>query len=150
MPKISKKASNTLSQIFCAAIFILLVIAVFTLPAIMNFFIEIFYKPAEYFLPTMIVLYLVLIPAFVADISLFLLLKNIKNERIFTPKSVTYLRTLSWCCMLAGLLFFILGFLYYMVFLIAFAAFFMGVILRVVKNVIEEATEIKSENDFTI
>ncbi len=150
MLKISKKASNTLSQIFCALIFILLCAALFLIPSIMNFFIEIFYKPAEYFIPTVVILYLVLIPAFIADISLFLILKNIKNDLIFTHKSVRYLRIISWCCMIAGLLFFILGFLYYMVFLISFAAFFRGVILRVVKKVIEEATEIKSENDFTV
>ena len=150
MLKISKKASNTLSQIFCIIIFVLLVVGAISLPAIMNFFIEVFYKPAEYFLPTVIILYFVLIPAFIADISLFLLLDNIKKDRIFSRESVAYLRTISWCCMAAGALFFVLGFYYYMVFLISFAALFMGVILRVVKNVIEEATEIKSENDFTI
>jgi len=150
MLKISKKASNTLSQIFCIVIFVLLTASVFALPSVMRFFIEIFYKPEEYFLPTVIILYFVLLPAFIADISLFLLLRNIKSEKIFTPESVAYLRTISWCCMAAGALFFVLGFYYYMIFLLAFAAFFMGVILRVVKNVIEEATEIKSENDFTI
>lgn len=150
MLKISKKASNTLSQIFCILIFVLLVVGAISLPSIMNFFIKVFYKPAEYFLPTVTILYFVLIPAFVAVISLFLLLDNIKKDKIFSRESVTYLRAISWCCMAAGALFFILGFYYYMVFLISFAAFFMGVILRVVKNVIEEATEIKSENDFTI
>jgi hypothetical protein len=33
---------------------------------------------------------------------------------------------------------------------IAFAALLLGLCLRVVKNVIEEATEIKRENDFTV
>ena len=148
--KNKQKSINTLSEIFCILIFVLLTVSVFALPSLMRFFIDIFEKPIEYFLPTVIILYFVLIPAFVAVISLFLLLRNIKNEKIFTRESVAFLRTISWCCMGAGAMFFVLGFYYYMVFLISFAAFFMGAILRVVKNVIEEATEIKSENDFTI
>ena len=46
--------------------------------------------------------------------------------------------------------FFALGFFLTSAFAVTFAAFFMGIILRVVKNVIEQATVIKSENDFTI
>ena len=34
--------------------------------------------------------------------------------------------------------------------IIAFACAFMGLIVRVVKNIIEQATAIKSENDFTV
>lgn len=150
MPKISKKVSNTISRIFTVLIFVLLIAAVFLLPHMLGFLIKAFDKPAEYFTPTVIILYAVLLPAFAADISLFALLSNIKNNRIFTLSSVSYLRIISWCCMIVGVIFFVLGFYYYMVFLISFASVFMGVILRVVKNVIEEATAIKSENDFTI
>ena len=34
--------------------------------------------------------------------------------------------------------------------IIAFACAFMGLIVRVVKNIIEQATAIKAENDFTV
>jgi hypothetical protein len=36
------------------------------------------------------------------------------------------------------------------VFFVAFAGIFLGLCVRVVKNVIEEATEIKAENDLTV
>ena len=35
-------------------------------------------------------------------------------------------------------------------FVLAFVAILLGLCLRVVKNVIEEATEIKAENDLTV
>ncbi len=150
MPKISKKASNAVSQIFTVIIFVLLVAALFLLPYVLGLLIEVFDKPPEFFAPTLIILYVLLIPAFAADVFLFMLLGNIRKNLIFTQKSVLYLRIISWCCIAAGAILFALGFYYFMVFLISFAAVFIGVILRVVKNVIEEATEIKSENDFTI
>lgn len=150
MLKISKKLSVTLSRILTVVVFALLVAALPLLPSLLSFLIKVFLKPEDFFWPTLILLYAVLIPAFTADVSLYLLLRNVESGRIFTAQSVLYLRILSWCCMLAGVLFFALGFYYLMVFLLAFAAIFMGIILRVVKNVIEEAAEIKSENDFTI
>lgn len=150
MMKISKKASNIISDIFTAVIFAILVAAIFALPPILQCFIVIFGKPDYYFTVTLIILYAALIPAFAADISLHLLLRNIKNQLIFSESSVKHLRKISFCCLLEGIIFFILGFYYYTSFLVSFAAVFMGVILRVVKNVIEEATAIKSENDYTI
>lgn len=150
MLKISKKASVTISRIFTIIIFALLIAALFLLPSLLSFLMKVFLKPTEYFWPTLVLLYAVLLPAFTADVSLYLLLRNAETEQIFTAQSVSYLRILSWCCMLAGAIFFVLGFYYLMVFLLAFAAVFMGVILRVVKNVIEEAAALKSENDFTI
>jgi hypothetical protein len=150
MFKISKRASCTLSQILTAAVFVLLTAALFLLPQILRFFIEVFGKPESYFLPTVLLLYAALPPAFAADIALHLLLRRVRADMIFTEKSVVCLRVLSWCCMLEAVIFFALGFWYYMIFLLSFAALFMGVILRVVKNVIEEASAIKAENDFTI
>ncbi len=150
MCKISKKASCILSEILTAVLFLLLLAGVFFLPAILRFFTDVFLKPAEYYTPTLIILYGALIPAFAAVSALHLLLKNVRDGRIFTPQSVSYLRILSWCAVGESVLFFALGFYYCMVFLLSFAALFLGVILRVVKNVIEEAAAIKEENDFTV
>ncbi len=150
MCKISKKASCILSEILTAALFVLLLCGVIFLPSIVRFFTDVFLKPAEYYIPTLVILYAALLPAFAAVAALHLLLKNVREERIFTAGSVTYLRILSWCAIAESVLFFALGFYYCMVFLLSFAALFLGVILRVVKNVIEQAAEIKEENDFTV
>ena len=79
------------------------------------------------------------------------LLSNIRKEEIFIPQNVAYLRGISWACFamcLPCLLIAVYGsqtFLFVMV-----AAAFMGLILRVVKNVIEAAVLIKEENDYTV
>ena len=57
---------------------------------------------------------------------------------------------MSWCCFLLCLLFGILGIFFLLSFAVAFIAVFLGLCLRVVKNVIEEATQIKDENDLTV
>lgn len=150
MFKISKKASTVLSDFLTGVLLGILVVGVFFLPSILRFFTEVFEKPAEYYAPTLIILYAALLPAFAADGALHFLLKNVREGRIFTEQSVKYLRILSLCCILECLIFFALGFYYVMVFLLSFAALFMGVVLHVVKNVIEEAAEIKEENDFTV
>ena len=100
--------------------------------------------------PFMVILYLCCVPAMTALICLHMLLGNIKKEEIFIPKNVNLLRLISWCCFLAALIM-MFAFRFYIVFgFVAVAIGFIGLILRVVKNVIEEAMIIKNENDFTI
>ncbi len=94
--------------------------------------------------------YSLLIPAVIALINLYRLLANISREDIFVTSNVHYLRWISWACYLAALIS-LLSFCYYLPFIIlAGGAGFMGLILRVVKNVFAEAVYIKEENDFTI
>lgn len=83
-------------------------------------------------------------------VSLYRLLTNIKNDRVFVKENTKCLRRISWECMLAGLALVIFGLWRYFFFGFAFAFVFMGLIMRVLKNVFEKAVEIKSENDFTI
>ena len=84
MFKISKKLSVTLSRILTVVVFALLVAALFCLPSLLSFLIKIFLKPADFFWPTLILLYAVLLPAFTADVSLYLLLRNVESGLIFT------------------------------------------------------------------
>ena len=48
------------------------------------------------------------------------------------------------------MIFALLGYIFYIAYVIAVAVLFLGLCLRVVKNVIEEATELKNENDLTV
>lgn len=98
----------------------------------------------------MLLAYLILIAALVGDILLFALLLRVYKGYVFTSASVALIRGVSWCCFLMCAAFFGLGIYFELSFIVAFSATFLGLCLRVVKNVIEEATEIKSENDFTI
>ncbi|MBQ2868015.1 MAG: DUF2975 domain-containing protein, partial [Firmicutes bacterium] len=74
----------------------------------------------------------------------------IKNEQVFTDENVSLLRRISWCCFLAALITLISSRFYLVFGLIGIAAAFMGLILRVVKNVIQQAVIIKAENELTI
>lgn len=88
--------------------------------------------------------------AWCALYSIDRLLKNIISETVFVPKTVSYLRILSWCCAFVALACFISGFLYVPFFIFSLGAAFMMLILRVLKNVLATATELKNENELTI
>ena len=88
--------------------------------------------------------------AFLAVILLFFLLRTVLREMVFSSSTTRILSALSYCCFTEGILFLILIIYFQLAFGLAIAAFFLGLCLRVVKNVIEEATRIKAENDFTV
>lgn len=94
--------------------------------------------------------YMILAIVVAADIMLFVLLLRVRKGMVFTSASTELVRGISWCCFLLGAVFAVLGIYFQLAFILAFAAVFLGICLRVVKNVLEEATEIKEENDLTV
>ena len=106
---------------------------------------------ALYPVPIYALCYLIFSLVLCADVCLILLLKRIRLGEIFTRGSVQLLRAISWASILAGFCAVPLFFLFLREALfVAFVALFLGVVLRVVKQVIEKATELKEENDATI
>jgi hypothetical protein len=83
-------------------------------------------------------------------VALLFLLIRVRKGKVFTAISVSCIRFLSWGCILIAVSCFSVQYFLHMSYAIAFAAMLLGLCLRVVKNVIEEATEIKSENDLTV
>ncbi len=150
MPKISKNASVTLSLICCAIGFLGLIAIAVLLP---------FALPkgnggpydGQYIGRMLPMSYLMLVPVAVADGFLVKLLLLVKKHLVFTDRAVSCLRTISWCCFLEAGLCALSAILYFRIHLaLFFVAGFLGLVLRVVKNVIEEAVALKAENDFTI
>ncbi len=88
--------------------------------------------------------------AYITLYSLLKLLFNIKREEIFILQNVRCLRTISWCCFCVAAITLVGGFFYMPYSFVAIAAAFVGLMLRVVKNVMESAIEIKTENELTI
>ena len=78
------------------------------------------------------------------------LLGSIKRGEIFTAENVRRLRIVSWCCVGAALLCLVSALYYPSFLLITAAAGFMCLIVRVVKNVFQQAIAMKSELDLTI
>jgi hypothetical protein len=91
------------------------------------------------------------VPALLALVSLDRLLGSIGRGEVFIAKNVRALRLISWCCFAEALLLAAAAWMFSLIlFSLSIAAAFFGLILRVVKNVIEAAVLIKAENDLTI
>lgn len=157
MLKIPSKLSIVLSLIISVMFFVLCMVGAFFLPALTELLMQArnslnihdgFSSAAKTFVH--ILAYAVLADVLLADALLFALLLRVKNGNVFSETSVALIRCVSWCCMALCGVFVLLGIYFRIAFIVAFAALFLGLCLRVVKNVIEQATIIKSENDLTV
>ena len=90
------------------------------------------------------------VPAAVVLFCLHRLLRTISEEEVFIQENVRSLRIMSWCLMAAALVYLVGSLFDWYLVVLAAAAAFVGLILRVVKNVFAQAVELKNENDFTI
>ena len=149
-----KNISVKISLVIAILVLAALVVFAFVLPRLVDYYTSL--RGRSEFLTqndkiaVTIMLYLILIPAFGADISLISLLRIVNKGNVFTLPSVKLLRFISYCCFAEVLLFCAISKYFILGLVIAFAALFLGIVLRVVKNVIEEAVTIKEENDFTV
>ncbi len=144
--------SLALSYVLVKAMLALIVIFAIALPFLSQMYCDtlVAETASKIKTPLIVSLYVASVPVFLAVLSLDRLLANIKKDVVFDRTNVKYLRHISWCCYGAGAVFVFLGFYIFLSFIIAIAAIFFGLIIRVVKNLFCEAVEIKSENDLTI
>lgn len=153
MFRTSNRQSVNLSLAISVIFFILCIAGAFAMPFLLGAFVEmrgLSHLSTEILIFILVVAYLILAVFMLADVLLFKLLQRVKYGAVFTQKSVALIRGVSWCCLAASLLFCCIGFFIYICFAIGLAGIFLGLCLRVTKNVIAEATEIKSENDLTV
>ena len=98
----------------------------------------------------MVTIYLCSVFAWFLLFHLWKLLGNMKSGRVFVEENVRRLRAVSWCCVGAAVICFV-SCVYYLPFLfVSVAAAFMALIVRIVKNVFQQANAMKSELDFTV
>lgn len=95
-------------------------------------------------------IYVGFIPAALLLYSLLLLLRRIEDGQVFIAENVERLRRISWCCFFGAGIAFVSVFYYYPWIFVVVAAAFMGLIVRVVKNVVAQAVALKDEADYTI
>lgn len=157
----NKSKSITLTHLLVRACYVFLAITAIGLPILLRMdYLELTSTTVDYFTYTL----LAVVPAgYLALICLDMLLINVKKEMVFNEKNVKLLRIISWACFYAGsvgILSFVIVFIKYLflpailipsiVLVLAVAEMFMGLVVRVVKNVFEAAIEIKEENELTI
>ena len=94
--------------------------------------------------------YTIIAVAFVALALLFYLLRVVQKGQVFSSVTVSLLSGISWCCFVEGILSLLLVVYFQLAFGVAVAAGFLGLCLRIVRHVIEEATRLKDENEYTI
>jgi len=144
--------SVQLSLICTKIVILLIIVCAVLLPEILDRYMDYALIPMEIsnLYPFMAILYLCSIPAMAALVCLHLLLGNIRKEKVFITGNVKLLRTISWCCFATALILVFAVKYYLLLGLVGITIGFLGLVLRVVKNVIEEAVHLKSENELTI
>ena len=98
----------------------------------------------------LIAAYIMLAVAFAAVGLLLALLRSVLQGNVFSKTALCVLNWLSICCFAEGALFCYVGIYFQVALCLMIAAFFLGVSLRVVKNVIAEAMRYKEENELTV
>jgi ABC-type multidrug transport system fused ATPase/permease subunit len=104
----------------------------------------------KYLLLFIVSTYLILLVGFYIMSNLSKLINNINEEEIFILENINLLRYISWACFLIAFISLLSTFYYYAWFIIFVVGIFMGMLLRVIKNVFSKALEIKEENDLTV
>ena len=151
----NRKHSATLSIVVCWVVVAVLTAAVFTFPWIVDEWFGSYRgwneNSVEYMMTLLLsTFYPCAVLAYVTLYNLIRMLCNIRREQVFIQRNVTHLRRISWCCFgVAGIT--LVSCVFYLPYLmIGVAAGFVGLMLRVVKNVMQSAVEIREENELTI
>ena len=95
-------------------------------------------------------LYLCNAPGFLLLWFMEKLLKNLRDGRVFVEDNVSLLRRIAHCCYAACLLCLALCPRIYLLGFVAVAAGFMGLVVRIVRNVFVQAIPMRDELDLTV
>lgn len=146
----TKSRSLLLSRVLTLTCLFLLLAGAISLPWLLSGYIEFTGKSPAIYGRLLYGLLGSAVPAFISLLCLHRLLGNISRNQVFIPANVRMIRIVSWCCFVVSAIYFVFCFYYVMGLIIAILMAFIGLILRVVKNVIAQAMEIKDENDLTV
>ncbi len=152
MLKISKNASLVISKVLTVLFFVVLICSTVILPHFVQLIAPAAVRPLGLRDGVLIMAagYLILLFAMLADVLLFRLLSLVHRGEVFTVKAVALIRGVSWCAIAVSIVFLLVTWYYLIAIVLSFTAVLLGLCLRVVKNVVEEATAIKAENDLTV
>lgn len=139
-----------LSRIMTWGFLVVLTAGSVMIPRLLSWYLAYTGKGMESYRPLFFALLLCVPPAFTALLSLERLLRNISAGDVFTAGNTGLIRVVSWCCFAVSAVMLCFCFFNVFGFFVGIVAAFMGLILRVVKNVIAQAIDIKAENDLTV
>ncbi len=125
------------------------VICLFLVPQIARWY-DMYSNKESVFVQFVVLVYLAMIPSAIILFLLNSLLVNIKRGEVFEYKNVTCLRIISYCCFLIAALAAVMIYWRVLAVVVVTAFGFVGLLLRVLKNVFEQAVIIREENDLTV
>ncbi len=130
--------------LFMAALVAVMIFAPWLVNRMFTFWDE---RGPTYFLLT---IYTGAVPAALLLISLYGLLCRIDRGDVFIQKNVGSLRHISWYCFAGAVVSLVSSFYYVSWIMVSVAAAFVGLIVRVVKNVFARAVSLQDDADYTI
>ncbi len=145
-----EKRSIAITSALIKVAIVLCTAALFLMPYAAKMYEQISFQRDNVTVPLLITFYVCAAFGFVILFVLNKLIKNIGSEKVFIDENVKLLKILSYCCFAIAIVTLIFARFRILVFVITFAAAFIGLILRVIKNCFTEAIRLREENDFTI
>lgn len=142
--------SIVLTSVLIKVAIVLCTGALFAMPYAAEFYERTSFQAGNVTVPLLVTFYSCAAVGFVILFVLDRLVSNIRKGAVFVDKNVQLLRVLSYCCFIIAVITLIFARLRILVFVITFAAAFIGLILRVIKNCFEQAVILREENDFTV
>lgn len=138
-----------LSIIFTSLFALAMTFLTFSIPWLVPFLCE-FLKHEKDVTFMTVVSYLAVPAGWGAVVLLYKILFNINNKKVFFKDNVKYLNILSWLCIYVGVVSAVATSRYIAFLFVSISAFFIGLIIRIVRNIIQEAISLKEENELTI
>lgn len=145
-----EKRSIAITSVLIKIAIVLCASALFLMPYAAKMYEQVSFQRDNVTVPLLITFYVCAAFGFVILFVLNKLIKNIGSEKVFIDENVKLLKILSYCCFAIAVVTLIFARFRILVFVITFAAAFIGLILRVIKNCFTEAIRLREENDFTI
>ena len=145
-----EKRSIRITSVLIKIAMVLCTAALFLMPYAAKMYEIVSFQQDNVTVPLLVTFYICAVFGFVILFVLDRLIRNIGNDKVFTDENVKLIRILSYCCFAIAVVTLIFARLRILVFVITFAAAFIGLILRVIKNCFSEAIRLREENDFTI
>lgn len=145
-----EKRSIRITSVLIKTAMVLCIAALFLMPYAAKMYEIVSFQQDNVTVPLLVTFYICAVFGFVILFVLDRLIRNIGNDKVFTDENVKLIRILSYCCFAIAVVTLIFARLRILVFVITFAAAFIGLILRVIKNCFSEAIRLREENDFTI
>ena len=157
MLKINRKLSVYITIILTAVLFAGAIALAFYIPAFLEYLLSLPDKSGAYLnlapfqrLIVYIAVYSDLALMLTGLGMLFALLLLVQKNKVFTKQAVGLIRCISWCLMIMGIIMTSLTFCSTLALIVGTVVLFVGLTIRVVKNVIEAAVYLKEENDLTV